>query len=158
MRASTELHYRRAKWQVTEFFVYPLRYTYGLKEDWTHPNGWYGVTRQHGQWFLWAAVGCAWDGATKYPDYSWMMAPSLVHDILHWLIKRGVISTIYNDVIDLELKVAILNGKEPIPWWQGGNSKLTRKVRAYIILRGTNIANEKLDPDTPDVEQRSVLV
>lgn len=145
---------------VNEPIVFELFYHFGLTEDWHHPEGYYsfvqGLYGNPNKWYIIAWPGCAWDGASKYPDYKWMMAPSLRHDILHWAIKRGIIDTIYNDVIDLELYQAILTGEEPIPWRQGGNSKTVRKVRAKIICRATHTADEKLDPDTPDIEWRKV--
>lgn len=160
MIPSIKLIYRKAKWQVvSNHFYYRLAYDYGIKEDYHHPEGWYSVIRQDGAWYVVAYVGCAWDGATKYPDYLWMMAPSLVHDILHWLIKRGVIAEHYNDVIDLELHHAIVHGKEPIPLLQGGNSEIVRKIRAWIILRGTNTADEKtISASSNDLPIRSVKV
>jgi hypothetical protein len=160
LHQSNTVSYRRVKWQITSTFIYKLRYSYGLTEDFHHPKGWYSVVKgEDGAWYLIAHVGCAWDGATLYFDYLWMMVPSLVHDILHWLIKRGVIHEIYNDVIDLELEQAIIHGKEPIPWRQGGNSKIVRRLRAKIILRGTNLADEKtLTGDFNDIKIERVLV
>jgi hypothetical protein len=158
MITSTHLDYRRVKWQVTVTFVHKLRYSYGLTEDYSHPDGWYSVIKgDDGEWYLIAHIGCAWDGATLYPDYAWMIIPSLIHDILHWLIKRGVIHEIYNDVIDMELQLAIIHGKEPIPWRQGGNSKLVRRIRAKIILLGTHTADEKKLIGKSDVQIRKVL-
>jgi hypothetical protein len=159
--SSDELKYRRVKWQVTEEAVaFMCKYDYGLPNgfSWLHPHGYYGVSVADGTTYLVAFVGCAWDGATKYPDFLWMMAPSLKHDILHWLIKRGIIEEHYNDVIDLELYYAILEGKEPIPLRQGGNSKFVRKLRAHLILRATNTADEVTDTSTADIEVRKVKI
>lgn len=158
MFASEELDYRKAKWQVVDnHFIYRLQFDYGLTESYYHPDGWYAIVKDsEGHWYIIAYIGCAWDGATKYPDFLWMMVPSLVHDILHWLIKRGIIAEIYNDVIDMELELAVINGKEPIPWHQGGNSKTVRKIRARIIRRATNTADEVTDTSTADIKHRKV--
>jgi|GEM_PF-5394460 len=159
MIPTTRLHSRRVKHQVTVEFVYKLEYEYGLVEDFHHPLGYYSVVWWKGSWYVIAHIGCAWDGATLYPDYAWMMVPSLVHDILLWLTGRGIIREIYNDVIDLELYLAIINGKEPIPWRQGGNSKIVRKIRASIVLRGVNTADTKAmtGKDIVDIEVGSYL-
>lgn len=156
-------YYRRAKWQVTGSpIVFELYYDYGFTEDWHHPDGYYSVMQglygDPTKWYVVAWPGCAWDGASLYPDFRWMMMPSLRHDILHWLIKRGLIPEIYNDVIDLELYQAILNGKEPIPLRQGGNSKFVRKLRAKAVCRATHLADEKLDASGPDIQWKRVLV
>lgn len=157
---SENLFYRRVKWQVTDnHFIYELQYEYGITEEFHHPLGYYSVMKNsRGKWCVIAYIGCTWDGATKYPDFLWMMFPSLVHDILHWLIKRGVIHVRYNDVIDLELEQMIIHGGQPIPWYQGGNSNTVRRIRAKLILRATNTADEKLDLETSDIEIRSVKV
>ena len=158
MHHSTDLEYRKTKWQVVgHHFIYKLRFDYRLKEDYYHPDGWYGVFRGMDRcWYVIAYIGCAWDGATKYPDFLWMMVPSLVHDILHWLIKRGIIGERFNDLIDMELEYAVVHGKQPIPLRQGGNSKFTRTVRARIIRIGANTADEVFDTTTEDVRHRKV--
>lgn len=159
---STELALRRVKWQVTGApVVFKLHYQFGIKEDWNHPEGWYsvreGIYGDPGNWYIIAWPGCAYDGVTKYPDYDWLLPHAMRHDILHWLIKRGVIREKYNDVIDLELERSIVMGKEPIPWRQGGNSKLVRKIRAKFILRGTNLANER-GSSAPDIKTKRLLI
>lgn len=159
-----KMGYRGARWQVVgKPVAFRLRYEYGFKEDWHHPDGWYSVMLLKDawgdeDWHVVAWRGCAWDGATKYPDFKWMIGPSLLHDILHWLIKRGIIAEHYNDVIDLELKEAIIHGKEPIPWYQGGNSMAVRKLRAHLVLRGTNLADEKKVIGATDMKHKEVLL
>lgn len=158
MNQSDFLSYKPAKWQVTEILVFKLVYHYGITEDWDHPRGWYSIVERDDGCYLIVYGGCAWDGATLYPDYAWMIVPSLVHDVLLYLVARGVIDERYNDVIDSELYWAIIDGKEPIPLLQGGNSKFVRKLRAKIVLRGVNTADTKNQSKTEDIKHRRVVV
>lgn len=82
-----------------------------------------------------------WDGATHYPDWKFMMMPSAKHDVLHWLIMHGIIPEGMNNMIDKELEDSILQSYTPIPWNEGG--LIPKKVRARMIRRATNTANEK---------------
>ena len=41
---------------------------------------------------LYVNRGYCWDGATAYPDFKWIMTPSLVHDAFCQLNKLGLIS------------------------------------------------------------------
>lgn len=54
-------------------------------------------------WYIQGHTGCGWDFATKFPDFDWIKEASLGHDILHWLIAKGVIPESQNDMIDEEL-------------------------------------------------------
>lgn len=156
--ASTDLEYRDAKYQTTRDIYMCLTLDFGLKENWDHPDGYYSFRLIYGEWYVIAWKGCTWDGATMYPDYKWMLAPSLRHDLILYGIARGVISEVYNDVADLELRYAIINGEEPIPWFQGGNSKTVRRLHAYKIMRGTNLAYTRTNLGAPDVPRKKVKI
>jgi hypothetical protein len=88
------------------------------------------------------------------PDHDFMMAPSLVHDILHWLIARGVISPELNDTIDRELEWAINYFKVSPPKWQGGN--LLKRWRAKWIRRATHTCHEM--PGNPTFKLKRLRV
>jgi hypothetical protein len=132
---SSELVYQDGmKYRLAEDFVYELELDYGLTEDFHHPLRYYSVVKKGNSWFIIVRKGCCWDGATMYFDWKWMMYPSLVHDVLHWLIKRGVIDEIYNDRIDEELRLMVLGTRTRVPF---------RKIRARAIQKATHLANEK---------------
>ena len=142
MKASTEIVVQDGmKHRLGEDFYYKIHFSYGTEYEYHHPTGYYSMVQHKHEWWIRARKGCCWDGATKYPDYQWMLYPSLIHDILHWMIKRGVIEERYNFLIDRELEYMVRTSKTPIPWWQGGNK--TRPIRAYIIRRATNTSDEK---------------
>lgn len=42
----------------------------------------------------------AWDGATCFPDYDWIMTPSLVHDALYQLISMDLLGMKHRKYID----------------------------------------------------------
>ena len=84
--------------------------------------------------FIRAYIGCAWNFANKFPDFKWVLEPSLWHDIMHWLIAKGCISEDQNDLIDAEMAHVIrANAK----WdWLG-------KARAWYIEKATNTVDQK---------------
>ena len=151
LEKSTKFVYQDGlKYRNKELLMYPLFYDYGLQKDFIHPDGYYAVIKDHdGCWWLLIFPECCWDGATFYWDYQWMMLASLVHDILHWLIKRGIIDEKYNFLIDKELQHLVLTSNIKIPWYQGG--EMSKPFRAWIIKTGTALANEKRAnaPDLP---------
>ena len=102
---------------------------------------WYAIRKINGLWYLYVKPGCGWDGASMYFDYRWIMYPSLVHDILHWLIAKGVLPEEANDLIDKELGDCIRYSKEPIKWIHGGN--ISRPLRASLVVAGTKLIDEK---------------
>jgi len=104
----------------------------GLKE---YKGRYYSlIQKADKKWYLKAYIGCAWDFATKFPDFKWVKEPSLWHDILSWLIEQGCISEGQNDLIDAEMAHVIrANAK----WdWLG-------KLRAWYIEKGTNTYDSK---------------
>ncbi len=142
MAPSCELAYVDGlKYRNSQTFIYRLKYDYGIQGEWAHPDGWYRIVASNGSWWIIVSPGCCWDGATMYFDWIWMMYPSLIHDILHWLIKRGVISVLHNNLIDQELEHMVRTTTVRIPWWQGGEH--SKPARARIIRRATNVARQK---------------
>lgn len=94
---------------------------------------WYSLVKRNGKWCLVAHIGCAWDFATGWFDWDWLKEASLGHDILHWLIRQGVIDAKYNDEIDNELlEIAKARGKT-----------FGLAPRAWIIKRATNLLDER---------------
>lgn len=83
------------------------------------------------------------------PDHDFMMAPSLIHDILHWLIRRNIIDEDKNDIIDYELERAINYYNVSPPAWQGGNLFGLKKWRAKWIRRATHTCDEKAGSKMP---------
>ena len=102
---------------------------------------WYAIVKRDGLWWLIVFPGTGWDGASMYFDYSWIMYPSLVHDILHWLIAKGVLDESANDLIDKELGDCIRYSDEPIKWRHGGN--ISRPLRAALVVAGTSLVDEE---------------
>lgn len=134
------------KYRLVAPVFYMLQEKYEFTGEFKHPQSYYQLLKDDtGRWWIIAHVGCCWDGPTKYWDYEWMMHPSLIHDILHWLIGWGVLSEEHNDTIDRELELLILNSKAKIPWWQGGN--MSKPLRARMVRRATGLANEKYRAD-----------
>lgn len=82
--------------------------------------------------------GYMWDGATKFPDFSWMMAPSAIHDALHQAIQVGAIPEYQNDMIDTELALAI----EGVPAGKWAMKQML-KFRSSYVRRATNLVDEK---------------
>jgi hypothetical protein len=85
-----------------------------------------------GDWYVMAKGGCCWDGPTWFPDVEWMMFPSLIHDILHWVIAAGVIPEDSNDKIDAELAGIVR--------LQGGRMS---GLRAWYIEKATNTVDQQ---------------
>lgn len=133
------------KYRLASPFVYKLYYDYEPEKEFKHPQGYYELKKdEHGEWWIFAHYGCCWDGPSGYWDFKFMQFPSLIHDILHWLIGWGAIDEKYNDTIDDELEHAIRVAKTRIPIWLGG--KLLKNVRARIVRRATNFVDEKYQP------------
>lgn len=96
---------------------------------------WYSLIKRDDGWYIIGHEGCAWDFATGWFDWDWLKEASLGHDILHWLIKRGVLSETNNDAIDNELMlIARHRGKA-----------FGLKPRSWLIRKGTNLLDQKAD-------------
>lgn len=97
---------------------WPLTQDLGIHEPWD--CRWYGVQcRQHQygiSWYLVAHVGCMWDYATGWFDADYIKEASLGHDILHWLIARGVIAEHFNAAIDEEFYQILIARGGIAPW------------------------------------------
>jgi len=125
-------------------YLVARQWEWKLKGDF-HPKStfwcsWYALSRRADGWYLVAHEGCGWDGATWFPDFGWIMQASLGHDILHWLIARGIIPESENDLIDAEL-AAIVKERAKAPKI-GGETLL--RLRAWYAEKGTNLVNQKL--------------
>ena len=91
----------------------------------------YEIIKREDGWHLIAKIGCMWDFASGWIDHDKVKEASLGHDILHWLIARGIIDTDYNDSIDREF-YEILRERGNLPKW-----------RAKILMWGTNTCDQK---------------
>ncbi len=78
--------------------------------------------------------GYAWDGATWFPDFDWVLTPSAGHDALHQAIALGVIPESENHLIDEELGLWIAGNK--------GREWLLRVHGAYVRT-ATHLVNER---------------
>lgn len=56
---------------------------------------------------IWAEVHYAWDGASWFPDFNWILEGSLGHDVMCQLIEEGAIPEDMNDAIDAEMQVIV---------------------------------------------------
>lgn len=123
-----------SKYRVQKEWSWKLRSPITILENFNNDYHWATTDG-----FIGAHVGCGWDGATKFPDYDWIMEGSLGHDILHWLIADGIVPEDQNDLIDAELEQIIL-ARAPIPRI-GGMWML--KYHARKVRRATGLVDEK---------------
>lgn len=144
------VRYRKITLDLTTGFKYQLRRrvewrirTKGLKilQDYEHPRGYYGC-RTDGT--IWGNPGCGYDGPTKFPDVDWMMLPSLVHDILHWLIALGIVSQLANNLIDNELGLIVRIQHFSAPTWFG---RRWRVFRSWYTSTSTHLVWQKREKD-----------
>lgn len=105
--------------------------------EFVHPDGYYSLRRRADGWYLIAHAGCAWDFATGWIDWDWLKEASLGHDVLHWLIKRGVLpdSKAVNRLIDRELMLIA----------RARGQTFGLKPRSWIIKTATNLLDQKSD-------------
>jgi len=129
--------------------VIVLDYTSGWKYQTNRPLEWklindfnlslpftgryYSLVKRGDSWYIKVHAGCCWDGPTWFPDFRWIMLASLIHDILHWMIAKGIIDVDCNDLIDKELSDIIRLDGGPMSW-----------LRAWYVGRATNKVNQKL--------------
>jgi len=125
------------KYQITEYAEYYLQTD--LPIEYSFSTAWYGVDKANRR--LWANPGMAWDGATMFPDFNWILESSLWHDILHFLIAKGAIREDQNHAIDRELARAIqlLGGPES----RGRIADTLLKIRSGYVRRATHLADQK---------------
>lgn len=127
-------------------------FKYQLEADWHWKlKGDFTIARNYHNRYYWvstdghlgAFAGCAWDGATFFPDYRWILEGSLGHDLLHWLIAKGIIPESQNDLIDKEL-AEIIKARAPLPRLlpMPVAIKLLH-ARAWMVRKGTNLVNQK---------------
>lgn len=122
-------------------------YKYQLESDWkwklqedieinyAFQGPYYALTEDG---WIHAFKGCAWDGATWFPDFDWIMEGSLGHDILHWLIAHGAIPESQNDLIDKELE-NIIRARHGNNWFQ----RRLDKFRGWYVRRATGFVDQK---------------
>jgi len=122
------------KYQLENNWRWHLKEEFTIKRDFK--NDYYGITRDG---WLYAYKGCAWDGATLFPDFDWIMEGSLGHDILHWLIEKGIIPELENDLIDKELE-HIIKVRGKVPRFGG---KWLLNMRAWYVRKATNLVDQK---------------
>lgn len=113
----------------------------GICKPYEQKDGWYKVFQdENGDWWLFMRKGFMHNGADCYPDYDFMIFPSAVHDVALWLIDHGIIPEAMNNMVDKELGDCIVHSREPMPWFMGGTNPHARKLQAWKIRRGTNLA------------------
>ena len=105
----------------------------------TFSNDWYALQHRDDGWWIVAFPGCGWDGATWFPDFDWVMQGSLGHDILHWLIAKGVIPESENHLIDEEMG-HIIRARATVPKL-GGESLLA--LRSWYVQKGIGLIDQK---------------
>lgn len=137
------------KYQLYEDSKYDLQVT-GLLINRSFASRFYGVDKDNR--VIWAKAGFAWDGATMFPDFDWILEASLWHDVLHLLIAQGVIPTSENNKIDEELARAIrlLGGDES----RGRIADVMLKLRSGYVRRATNMVHQKVVEPRPVYEMR----
>jgi len=139
--------------QVTKKWEWRLRCDYGLTvpglsvtklpPQTIFTSRYYSLVWRDGYFYIQAHAGCAWDYATGYFDGDYIKEASLGHDILSWLINRGVIATKYNDAIDYEFKQILLIRGDIAPW------------RAALLMKAVNQYDSRLlGTDRPVIKLR----
>lgn len=128
---------KNIKRQLTDDAVWYLHHSITILHDYDCP--FYSINKAERK--ITAKAGCCWDGATMFPDFLWILEGSLWHDILHWLIAKGVIPEDENDLIDAELAhiIRVLGGSTA----RGRLSGFLLSVRAQYVRIATGLANEK---------------
>ena len=137
------------KYQLECHWKWKLHHDFTIACD--YENDYYGITTDG---WLHAFKGCAWDGATGFPDFDWIMEASLGHDILHWLIAKGIIPESENDLIDRELESIIraYHRRRPETWWTRSTDKLQRRLamfRGWYVRKATNLVDQKRGQEKP---------
>lgn len=118
------------KYQTDQTIGFKLHNKFTIKPG-GYKNQYYSISEDG---VLVAYRGCCWDGATWFPDFEWMMIPSLIHDILHWLIAKGVIPESENDLIDKEL----------VSWVAPNSNRLKVLAARRLIKRATNLVDQRV--------------
>lgn len=140
------IHFKKGyKYQLTAGWHWGLKHKFTIKSDYRNRYYWVSAKRNE----IGAYIGCAWDGATWFPDTDWIMEGSLGHDILCWLIEKGIIPEEENDLIDKELEV-IIQERAPVPkWLQNRWGLYLLQFRAWYVRKGTHLANSRLGQSKP---------
>jgi hypothetical protein len=134
------------KYQIYEYAEYALQTDLEITRSFV--GRFYGVNKDTRT--LYVNAGFAWDGATHFPDFNWILEASLWHDVLHLLIAKGVIPTTENNKIDLELAYAIrrLGGPES----RGKLADTLLKIRSKYVQKATNLVHQEVTVARPVYE------
>jgi hypothetical protein len=137
------------KYQIYEEAEYDLQVS-GLIIRHSYDGKFYGVNQLTRT--LYVKEGFAWDGATMFPDFDWILEASLWHDVLHLLIAQGVIPTSENNKIDEELARAIrkFGGDES----RGRIADTMLKIRSGYVRHATNLVHQQVTQARPVYEMR----
>jgi hypothetical protein len=65
---------------------------------------------------LWLRSGYSWDGATLFPDFPWIVVPSLVHDAGYQLIREGALPRSARAAFDATLRKDCVAQGAPRRW------------------------------------------
>lgn len=112
-----------------------------FKPLYEYDGKWYALQKRDDGWYIVAKIGCAWDGATFFPDFKWIMQASLGHDILLWLIAKGVIAESKNDLVDDEIKHIIK-----------ARTKFRIDLIIKLVILGAKLKNTRIGKSTYKVE------
>ncbi len=123
--------YEDSQWQL----LTPMQINYSLD------CGWYGVDKEAAT--IYAREGFAWDGATMFPDFKWILEGSLWHDVLHLLIAQGAIPVSENNAIDKELTQIIRTCGGV------GQSHWLARLRAHYVKKATGLVHQQVTQARP---------
>ena len=147
---STQIAYYPKLLTLAQDIWLPIYTDVGITNEFTGKGGYWGlVNNGEGQWWLYGKRGLKWDGASWYPDYDYMIMPSLKHDCLHWGIRYGVIPERSNNLIDKELGETIR--RQEHRFW-------LRNWRAWKVERATRLVDEHYDPSKPLHEIKRITI
>lgn len=130
---------RTVKWQLLNNFTI-LR---------AHETRYYKVSMSG---LLTIKASCCYNGADCFPDTEWMRLPSLIHDVLLWLIAAGAIPESENDLVDREL-ADLVKFQEPKTF----REKYLRRIRAIYIFRATNLAQTRIG-EIREIKHRKIKI
>ena len=113
----------------------------GININYSIDCGWYGVVKESG--IIFVRKGFAWDGATMFPDFRWILEGSLWHDVLHLLIAKGAIPESENDNIDRELSaiIRICGGRYQQSWLS--------RIRGWYVKMFTRLVHQQVTQARP---------
>ena len=129
---------RGYKYQLVRPWKWKVQSDLTILSDFRNRYYWASAKRRE----IGAYVGCAWDGATWFPDFDWIIEGSLGHDIFHWLIAKGIVPESDNPLIDRELAAIIRERGGDVPEW-------LINFRASYVRRATGFVDQKQGDEKP---------